>query len=106
MIRILLISLLLTACATDYRAAQARAVLKLSRQGYDLRWVDHQTTIISVDDRKWIPGRRYGWYDPETKDIIVLKNVNTHVLCHEYQHFLLHELRIDIGEHHKIINGR
>lgn len=91
-------------CATDHRLAHVAAVRYLTNKGYDLTNIDLFTEIKTVDDRGEIPGRKCGYYDPETFEIIILKNAPDYCLCHEVSHMILHRLGIDIGFHHSIIN--
>lgn len=104
-----LITMLLSlslACATNYNWAQAKAVRDLARQGYDLSAVSIDGRIMVVDDRKHIPYGKAGFYDPYTKDIILLSGCPDYAAVHEWKHRLLDEIGVPCLLHHDIINKK
>lgn len=101
MIRLLII-LMLSGCATDINRSQSIAVHSL--KSFDISEVDLSPVIITVDSRDYIPGRRAGWYNPQTKEIYLLKNCPDYVAIHEFKHQILDSVGIPCCLHHGIIN--
>ena len=100
----MIILLLLTSCATDQRRAQVKAIASLAKANYAVEELTHNPVIITVDSRDYIPGRKPGFYDADTKEIILLKNCPDYVAVHEFEHFYLDQLGIPADLHHSLIN--
>ena len=102
----LIILLVLMSCATDTNRAHLRATRYLQSKGYATKHLQQDTLIITVDSRDYIMGGSAGIYNPETKEIILLKNCPEYVAFHEWLHFFLDQIGVPCRFHHSIINGR
>lgn len=104
MIRILLIALILTGCAT--LDPQSQAVVSMTKRGYDMTEIDLFTTVITVDNIKGMPIRSGGYCDPETHYIYFVKTADYDKQWHEWMHLYLLRSGVDISKHHKIMGKR
>ena len=106
MYRLVLVLLLCTSCTTNITRAQTKAILFLEQRGYETETLNHEPSIITVDDRKYIFDRESGHYNGYTKDILLLVHCPDYVAKHELTHWYLDQLGIPIYLQHLIINGR
>lgn len=112
---LLIILLLFTSCATDYRRAQAKAVADLTNRGYDLSQVSHSPEILIKETKKEVSAEWFmrtgkyrtipGFYVPAEQLVVVYKNVPEYVAEHEYKHHYLSQLGIPVNRHHGIMGA-